>query len=50
MDALKRMDSLALEALADEVPLDELKVGNDSKTFLYLHLQGLTVKKMKKKI
>lgn len=45
MDALKRMDNQASEVSVDEVRLDELKAGNDSKTFLYLHLQGSTVKK-----
>lgn len=36
MDASKQMDNQASEVSVDVVRLDELKVGNDSKTFLYL--------------
>lgn len=37
-----RMDIPALAIVVDAVQLDGLMADNDSKTFLYLHLQGST--------
>ena len=51
MGASMQMDSRVLEAVADVVPQDVLMVDNDSKTFLFLRLQGLTaIKKRTKKM